>query len=154
MFSVLRKGMVVPSKSFARRAMSDAFVFKGVATSDIAEASFRVAEGSKVSLMGSNETGKYVFSLPIHPISLVNTLFFLPAKSDIIKLLNGELSASSGIVTLPATQNIVRFQPTIPKESHIYTVKSFLEQSMNPEDLKNSSAVVAKVCQANCHDVM
>jgi ATPase subunit of ABC transporter with duplicated ATPase domains len=125
MFSVLRKGMVVPSKSFARRAMSDAFVFKGVATSDIAEASFRVAEGSKVSLMGSNET----------------------AKSDIIKLLNGELSASSGIVTLPATQNIVRFQPTIPKESHIYTVKSFLEQSMNPEDLKNSSAVVAKILE-------
>ena len=64
MLSVLRKGVVVPSKSFARRAMSnsDAFAFKGVATSDIAEATFRVPEGSKISLMGANEAGEsYIF---------------------------------------------------------------------------------------------
>lgn len=126
MFSVLKKGIVVPSKSFARRAMSDAFMFKGVSTSDIADASFRVSEGSKISLMGKNER----------------------AKSDIIKLLNGELSASSGVVTLASSQNVVRFQPTIPKESHIFTVKSFLEQHMSSDDLKDSDAVVAKVLQS------
>ena len=41
---------------------SDAFAFKGVATSDIAEATFRVPEGSKISLMGANEAGEsYIF---------------------------------------------------------------------------------------------
>lgn len=127
MFSSLRKGVIVPSRSFAQRALStDAFLFKGVATSHVAEASFRVPEGSKVALMGTNEA----------------------AKSDIMKLLNGELKASSGVVSLSSTHNVVRFQPTIPKESHIFSVKSFLEQSMNPEDLKNSSSVVSKVLES------
>lgn len=123
---MLRKGVVMPSKSFALRAMSaDAFAFKGIATSDIAEATFRVTEGSKVSLMGANDT----------------------AKSDVMKLLSGELKASAGVVSLPPTQNVVRFQPNIPKESHICTVKSFLEQSMSPEDFKNSSSVVSQLLE-------
>ena len=66
-----------------------------------------------------------------------------------MKLLSGEVSAASGVLSLPASKRVVLFQPTIPKEAHIYSVKSFLEQNMTPDDLKNSSAIVSKVRQAN-----
>ena len=62
-----------------------------------------------------------------------------------MKLLNGEIKPSSGVISLLADQNVVRFQPTIPKASHIYTVKSFLEQIMSPDDLRNSGPVVSQV---------
>ena len=74
-----------------------------------------------------------------------NICVYFSAKSDILKLLSGEISPTSGVVSLAKNKRVVLFKPTIPKESHIYTVKSFLEQSMSPDDLKNSSAVVAKV---------
>jgi hypothetical protein len=62
MFSVLRKG-VIPVKSFARRAMSDAFVFNGVSAgvsegASVVDSSFTVKEGAKIALMGSNESGE------------------------------------------------------------------------------------------------
>jgi ABC-type Mn2+/Zn2+ transport system ATPase subunit len=69
------------------------------------------------------------------------------AKSDILKLLSGESAATSGVISSLSNKRVVRFQPTIPKESHIYSVKSFLEQNMNPDDLKNSSAVVSNLLE-------
>lgn len=147
MLSVLRKGVVAPSQSFARRAMSDAFVFKGVATTNIAEASFRISEGSKIALMGSNDKGECVFYFFSLSYWLAIFLLMLPAKNDIMKLLNGEAAPSSGVVSLLADKKVVRFQPTIPKEFHIHSVKSFLEKNMSPADLKNSTAMVARVSQ-------
>jgi ATPase subunit of ABC transporter with duplicated ATPase domains len=102
---------------------SDALIFKGVSTSNIVDASFLIPEGSKVSLMGPNDA----------------------AKSQLMKVLSGEINASSGQVSRSSNQKIVRFQPSIPKECHVYSVKSFLEKSMNLDDLKNSGAIVAKV---------
>ena len=56
------------------------------------------------------------------------------------------MNASTGQISFSRDKNVVLFQPTIPKEFHICTVKNFLEENMHPNDLKNASAVVSKVC--------
>ena len=62
MLSVVRKGLLLPCvRSCGRRAMSsEAVIFKGVTASNIAEASFFIPEGSKVSLMGPNDAGYFL----------------------------------------------------------------------------------------------
>jgi len=129
MISIVRRN-ACHSKLFVSRSLSvkkDSFVFDNVSTSEgsVSKSSFRVPEGSKVALLGSN----------------------VQAKDDILKLLTGDVKASAGNVVLPPSQHVVGFSPHISKDLHIYSVKAFLEKSLNPTDLKNSSSIIHKVLE-------
>ena len=57
MISRLKPHKISQNVFVSCRFLSDAFVFKGVTTTHVKNASFAITNGSKVCLFGSNENG-------------------------------------------------------------------------------------------------